>query len=145
MAALPPSTSNPTSIPLHNGHLSPAQRDMMNGSHKTDESSRPDSRDSRVSQSGAHDFTDDATPHDMDTSDDAQDDDADADADADADGDYDIETPPQAPSSPSRSEQSLSEESVRPPKRKALHDEDFIMNNPELYGLRRSVCWIILI
>ena len=136
MAAYPPSTSNPTSIPLHNGHLSPPPLDMMNGSHTQGENGLSDVREVRLTDTSPPKSTRDEMRHNMDDSDSAHDEEM----DADADGDYDIETPPEAPSSPSASEHSSSEDSIRPPKRKALHDEDFIMNNPELYGLRRSVC-----
>lgn len=78
--------------------------------------------------------------------------DASADDNASDDGDFDMQQ-----SSPSRHEdqddleviddvlptptRASSSDSSRPPKRKAKVDEDeYIKANPELYGLRRSVC-----
>ncbi|KAF9696258.1 hypothetical protein EKO04_006107 [Ascochyta lentis] len=63
----------------------------------------------------------------------------DVDAEGEADGDYDSESPPpeQAESDDARS--SVSQESSRPFKRKASPEGgDYITQNPELYGLRRS-------
>jgi chromodomain-helicase-DNA-binding protein 1 len=150
MAALPPSTSNPTSIPLHNGHMSPSPRELLNGSHPAGEHGRSNTRDSRLSQPTVQEFMDDPHAQNANTSDDAPEDEDDVgddvDADADADGDFDVETPPQVPSISSPDEDFSSEESIRPPKRKTLHEENHIINNPELYGLRRSVsCEIYLL
>ena len=56
------------------------------------------------------------------------------------DADYDVETPPPVEVHTVRDERSTSQDSRRPAKRKAgLEDDEHIMNNPELYGLRRSV------
>ena len=54
------------------------------------------------------------------------------------DADYDMETPPSPDASAHRDARSSSQDSRRPAKRKAGIEDD-IMNNPELYGLRRSV------
>lgn len=63
----------------------------------------------------------------------------DQDAEGSEDGDYDIETPPQERASLAP-EHSSSNESSRSRKRKASMDENELMlQNPELYGLRRSV------
>ncbi|KAI9797596.1 MAG: hypothetical protein M1833_005379 [Piccolia ochrophora] len=60
-------------------------------------------------------------------------------ADGSEDAEYDVETPPRSDPSDSREHRSQSHESRQAPKRKAgLEDDEFIMNNPELYGLRRS-------
>ena len=58
------------------------------------------------------------------------------------DADFDLESPPPQASEQRRNESSSSsQESQRPSKRKAgAEADDFILNNPELYGLRRSVC-----
>jgi chromodomain-helicase-DNA-binding protein 1 len=70
---------------------------------------------------------------DMETSDDA-------DAEGEPDGDYDSETPPLARVNGARSQSLTSQGSSRSRKRKASVEEDeFITQNPELYGLRRSV------
>ena len=54
------------------------------------------------------------------------------------DPDYDMETPPSPRAGSHRDARSSSQDSRRPAKRKAGIEDD-IMNNPELYGLRRSV------
>jgi chromodomain-helicase-DNA-binding protein 1 len=64
----------------------------------------------------------------------------DVDAEGEPDGDYDSETPPPVQVESSRARSSTSQESRRPPKRKAsVEEDDFMTQNPELYGLRRSV------
>ncbi|KAJ9664235.1 ATP-dependent DNA helicase Hrp3 [Neophaeococcomyces mojaviensis] len=67
------------------------------------------------------------------------DEDAEAENDFDADGDYEMEL--DHPQTSYKEEgASSSDESVRPAKRKLpmTDDEDYIRNNPDLYGLRRS-------
>ena len=55
------------------------------------------------------------------------------------DGDFHADSPPRSVSAP-RESRSASEESRRPQKRKVgIEDDEEIMNNPELYGIRRSV------
>jgi len=63
------------------------------------------------------------------------------------DADYDMEeTPAASQSDDNRDERSTSNESRRAPKRKAgAEEDDYIRENPELYGLRRSVCHIALL
>jgi len=73
--------------------------------------------------------------HDMETSQSDGDDDAEGEEDAD----FDIETPPRENGTMRRLSTS-SGSSGRPNKRKASVDDDELMlQNPELYGLRRSV------
>lgn len=56
------------------------------------------------------------------------------------DAEYDMETPPLANQSLTHDERSSSEDSRRLVKRKAgVEQDDFMNNDPELYGLRRSV------
>jgi chromodomain-helicase-DNA-binding protein 1 len=63
----------------------------------------------------------------------------DVDAEGEPDGDYDSESPPSEQAESDRA-RSSSQESTRPRKRKASDEkEDYIEQNPELYGLRRSV------
>lgn len=63
----------------------------------------------------------------------------DVDAEGEPDGDYDSESPPSEQAESDRA-RSSSQESSRPTKRKATDEkEDYIEQNPELYGLRRSV------
>lgn len=64
----------------------------------------------------------------------------DEDAEGSDDADYDIESPVDAPSPTPSSNNSTVEPSGRIGKRKAsVDDDDHILQNPELYGLRRSV------
>lgn len=59
---------------------------------------------------------------------------------ASEDGEYDLESPLPVETNGARVDRSSSHDSLRPSKRKAgPEDDDYIMNNPELYGLRRSV------
>ena len=65
-----------------------------------------------------------------------------SDNDASDDGDFNTaESPTSARSKPSQGDRASSTESRPAPKRKAAHaaEEDFMRENPELYGLRRSV------
>lgn len=56
------------------------------------------------------------------------------------DADYNLETPPLADLGSPRDARSSSQDSQRNGKRKAgAEHDDFMLNNPELYGLRRSV------
>ena len=74
--------------------------------------------------------------HDMATSE--LDDDEDAPGEDDAD--YDVGTPPPEQADRVEDDRSSSEDSLRPGRRKKKVDEDELMEqNPELYGLRRSV------
>jgi len=60
------------------------------------------------------------------------------------DGDYDMDDSPPSPQSDGADDtRSSSQASRRASKRKAAVEEDYIQQNPELYGLRRSV-WIFL-
>ncbi|KAK4902046.1 ATP-dependent DNA helicase Hrp3 [Elasticomyces elasticus] len=79
--------------------------------------------------------SDDDAIHDMATSEMDEDEDAPGEEDAD----YDAESPPPEPSNGMRHDRSMSEDSTRPGKRKSDADDDeFMKQNPELYGLRRS-------
>ncbi|KAK0364071.1 ATP-dependent DNA helicase Hrp3 [Friedmanniomyces endolithicus] len=73
--------------------------------------------------------------HDMATSEMDEDDDAPGEEDAD----YDVESPPLEQSGAKEHDRSTSEDSMKPGKRKSDADDDeFMKQNPELYGLRRS-------
>lgn len=64
----------------------------------------------------------------------------DVDAEGEPDGDYDSDSPPSEHAPSSRAQSVSSQESSRPLKRKAGSDkDDYMTQNPELYGLRRSV------
>jgi len=84
------------------------------------------------------DISDDDAMHGMATSE--VDGDDDEDAPGEEDEDFDEDTPPPADISGMSHDRSSEESSPRPGKRKAdVDDEDYIKQNPELYGLRRSV------
>jgi chromodomain-helicase-DNA-binding protein 1 len=56
------------------------------------------------------------------------------------DADFDMDDSPAPAATNRRHERSTSSESHRPPKRKlGVEDDEHILANPELYGLRRSV------
>ena len=64
----------------------------------------------------------------------------DEDAAGSDDADYDMETSPPAEVGVPRYDRSSSQDSRKALKRKVgLENDEYIMNNPELYGLRRSV------
>jgi chromodomain-helicase-DNA-binding protein 1 len=125
---------------MMNGHLSEPDGDLL----------RPPVQSAR-SESELSELNDAPLPQAEETDGDALDDDAihdmgtselddDADAPGEVDDDYDAESPAPAPSDGMRHDRSASEESLRPGKRKAeVDEEDFMQQNPELYGLRRSV------
>lgn len=60
--------------------------------------------------------------------------------DAEGDADFEMDTAMQAKSIKFEQDNSSSDDSIRPAKRKAqpADEDDFIRNNPEMYGLRRS-------
>jgi chromodomain-helicase-DNA-binding protein 1 len=66
--------------------------------------------------------------------------------DQEDDGDFDMDDTPAATAlNGERTERSSSVESRRPAKRKAGIEQDrYFLENPELYGLRRSVCLPLL-
>lgn len=58
------------------------------------------------------------------------------------DADFDmVDSPPEPAPTTAREERSTSTESRRPAKRKQPAEDEHILANPELYGLRRSVCY----
>lgn len=130
------------SLPLTNGHGSPYAADttMSNSLVPHSDSDISNTYEAAVSEPasdadapGEEDDEDVEMVQDSDSSDDV-------DAEGEADGDYDSESPPpeQAESDDARS--SASQGSSRPSKRKASPEgDDYITQNPELYGLRRSV------
>jgi len=128
-------------MPLTNGHISEAD------SARTKPSPHPTRSESELSdlndlptasraEAGDHPDSDEDAMHDMATSELYDEEDAAGEEDAD----FEQETPPPEPSRGSRHDRSLSEESSRPGKRKSgADDEEYMKQNPELYGLRRSV------
>jgi len=138
-----PLTMNPSSsLPTSNGHLSPLANNVINAEAVASESESDlseiiDSHNARhlTTSNGALGLVgSDGTNH-IETESSNNDD-----AAGSEDADYDMETTPPLEAGYGREERSLSQESRRPAKRKAgLEDDEHIMNNPELYGLRRSV------
>ncbi|KAF2108545.1 chromodomain helicase-like protein [Lophiotrema nucula] len=133
-----------STIPLTNGH---ATTIAINGvhierAHSESELSDPKEalagdRSSDEDALGELDEDDENEPEPMGIDDDSSDD---VDAEGEPDGDYDSETPPPERAEDNRPSSSSSQESRRPLKRKAsVEEDDFITQNPELYGLRRSV------
>lgn len=138
-----PLTMNPSSsLPTSNGHLSPLANNVINAEAVASESESDlseiiDSHNTRplLTSNGALGLAENDDANHMETDSSNNDD-----AAGSEDADYDMETPPQLEAGDSREERSLSQDSRRPAKRKAgLEDDEHIMNNPELYGLRRSV------
>jgi hypothetical protein len=73
----------------------------------------------------------------------------DEDADGSDDADYDVQSPPSKASPDSRHSSVSSDASSVSRKRKAepepgVDDEHYMQDNPELYGLRRSVSWALV-
>lgn len=81
--------------------------------------------------------SEDDAMHDMATSDEGDS----ADAAGEEDADFDEEAPSPEPASGMRHDRSGSDDSQRSSKRKAgeVDDDEYMKQNPELYGLRRSV------
>lgn len=130
------------SIP--NGHASAIDADPTNPApaHTRSESDLSDVYDlpptniSSTTEGREQMHSDDDAIHGMATSESEDEEDADGEVDAD----FEVETPPTAPTGGMRPDRSVSEESLRPAKRKAgVDDDEHMKENPELYGLRRSV------
>lgn len=129
----------PTSLPIVNGHGSPLAHNVTNADDEDapseSELSDPTNRAGAPISLGS----DDQSPvHDEDNDVDAESSHSE-DAEGSEDGDYESETP-LAQSDDQEVDRSSSEDSQRPRKRKAsVEDDEYITQNPELYGLRRSV------
>lgn len=84
------------------------------------------------------------TEQDLDSQDGAESSDNDEPNNASEDADFDMEDSPAPSQSDAHHEEtSTSNSSRRAPKRKVTADEeDYMRENPELYGLRRSVCYL---
>lgn len=135
----PPSST--TNITLSNGHLSPPQAFARTSSILSASDSdlsdavQPTSNVTASSSSAGHGGVGNGY-HSRTTSGPTFDEDAIGSDDAD----YDMETPPPAHADSPRHARSSSQDSRHGTKRKVgLDDDDFMLNDPELYGLRRSV------
>ncbi len=146
----PPSSTtllNPSpALPLLNGHTSPleaptltnedapydSESDLSEVANPIVEEPSPAPSINHQSEFGAED-TDASESSAADVQDESD----------DADFDMEDSPPPAAPGGGSQ-DRSTSPESRRPPKRKLNAEDEHILANPELYGLRRSVrdCWL---
>ena len=135
---------------MTNGHTSDMDDDRVSPSPQPPRSSRSESElsdvgdipittISSVTEQQDADLSDDDAMHDMATSEIDDDEDAPGEEEEMEDAEFDEETPPPE----QRRQSSSSAGSLRAGKRKAespLDDEEYMKQNPELYGLRRSVC-----
>ena len=136
--------STPTStLPYSNGHLSPPSNNLQHSDAMTPESESdlseaidPQKATSISSEATRRDGTEKGLDRPGSTESLHEED-----AMGSDDIDYDMDTPsPADPSSPADDARSSSQDSRRNGKRKAGADhDDFMLENPELYGLRRSV------
>ncbi|CAD0107356.1 unnamed protein product [Aureobasidium uvarum] len=123
---------------FENGHLSPVDEPTYATLHtkpsrsESELSDVNDIPDQAVPESADHVMHDVASPRS----------DEDEDADGSDDGDYDAPSPPSRASVDSRHSSVSSDGSSVPRKRKAepdVDDDQYMQENPELYGLRRSI------
>ncbi|KAF2637079.1 hypothetical protein P280DRAFT_492703 [Massarina eburnea CBS 473.64] len=129
------------SIPFTNGHTSSVASDVQSPSAPSppSDSENSDAHPTDIANGASSD--EDAPGEEYDDDEEmgnATDSSEDVDAEGEPDGDYDSETPPPQRAVPNRARSSTSQDSRRPPKRKASVEDDFAAH-PELYGLRRSV------
>ncbi|KAI5369922.1 Putative chromo/chromo shadow domain, helicase, Helicase superfamily 1/2, ATP-binding protein [Septoria linicola] len=127
---------------MTNGHADAVDENLLKPptQPRRSESELSDTNDfpaAMASPDGANDgmFSDDDAVHDMATSELDEDEDAPGEEDAD----FDMESPTRTRLHDIDRRRSSSESSSRPGKRKAdVDDEEYMKQNPELYGLRRS-------
>lgn len=138
---MPSSPGHVGAFPLSNGYGSPADAAAMptNGHASHSDSDLSDANEptaqpaSDADAPGEEYDDDDEMAIDSSSSDDV-------DAEGEPDGDYDSDSPPSEQAESERARSSVSQDSTRPSKRKASSEkDDYITQNPELYGLRRSV------
>jgi hypothetical protein len=148
-SSAPPSSTtllNPTpALPLLNGHGSPlASSTLTNDDAPYDsESDLSEVANPIVDEPSPAPSTHHRSEFGAQDTDDPESSAAEAQDESD-DADFDMEdSPPPAAPSRGRQDRSTSAESRRPAKRKADHplEDEHILANPELYGLRRSVCY----
>ncbi len=136
----PPASASTSTLPYSNGHLSPPSNSLQNTEVMTSESDLSDAidppnatslssqasrQDHRVNSLGQPGSVESLHEEDAVGSDDA---------------DFDMETSPPADAGSRGDTRSSSQDSRRNGKRKAGADhDDYMLENPELYGLRRSV------
>lgn len=129
---------------ISNGHVSGLDANVADASpqatrSESDLSDVNDINHNQPTETGQDEnaASEDDAMHNMVTSDEGDS----ADAAGEEDADFDEETPPPEPASGMRQERSESDDSQRSSKRKAgeVDDDEYMKQNPELYGLRRSV------
>ncbi|KAH7095898.1 chromodomain helicase-like protein [Paraphoma chrysanthemicola] len=134
---MPSPSGHRDTMPYTNGHVTPLAVHVAptQSPHQPSDSDLSDAREpaaadpsSDIDAPGDEDDDDEPMAVDSDSS-------ADVDAEGEIDGDYDSDSPPSEHAPSSRAQSVSSQESTRPLKRKA---DDYIEENPELYGLRRS-------
>ncbi len=141
---MPSSPGHIASLPYTNGHLSPVAVPAMSADSPL-QLSDSDLSDTREPAAAEPTSDADAPGEEYDEDEDmaaASDSSDDVDAEGEPDGDYDSDSPPseQAESDHDHGRSSSSQASRRPAKRKAsVEKDDYMTQNPELYGLRRSV------
>ena len=135
-------SSTTTDLPYSNGHLSPPSTKPATNGDVTPQSESdlsealdtpnapstfPNSEQNEDGKNGQMRASDDESLQDED-------------AVGSDDPDYDMATPPTGNAGPHHGDRSSSQDSPRQRKRKAGPDhDDYMLNDPELYGLRRSV------
>lgn len=132
------SVTNGHSAELDETRLRPSPLSRRSESELSDLNELPTTTISSATPEDDAEASDDDAIHDMATSELDDEDDAPGEEDAD----FDEETPPPQAANGMRHDRSVSEDSARLGKRKAteeIDDEDYMKQNPELYGLRRSV------
>lgn len=135
-------SSTTTDLPYSNGHLSPpstkpATNGAVTSESESDLSEAIDDPNALAVFSNRKQ-TDDGENGQMKASDDESS--QDEDAVGSDDPDYDMTTPPNGNAGSHSDDHSSSQDSPRQRKRKAGPEhEEYILNDPELYGLRRSV------
>ncbi|KAL6702600.1 ATP-dependent DNA helicase Hrp3 [Coniothyrium glycines] len=138
---MPSSPGHAASLPYTNGHISPL------AVHVTSPNSPAQHHDSDLSDTDAPAAVEaasdaDAPGEDYDDDEEmavASDSDEDVDAEGEPDGDYDSDSPPSEQAESDGAQSSVSQDSRRALKRKASAEkDDYMTQNPELYGLRRS-------
>jgi chromodomain-helicase-DNA-binding protein 1 len=139
---MPSPSAHRDSLPYTNGHVAPLAVHVAT-THSSSPRSDSDLSDARepaapepssdVDAPGDEEDDDQAMAVDSDSSDDV-------DAEGEPDGDYDSDSPASERAPSSRAQSVSSQDSSRPLKRKASSEkDDYMTQNPELYGLRRSV------
>lgn len=132
--------TNGHSSDIDENHLRPSPQAPRSESELSDLNDLPTTTNVSLTPQDDVEPSDDDAIHDMATSELDEDEDAEGEEDAE----FDEESPAPEAVHGMRHDRLTSEESVRPSKRKAeVDDEEYMKQNPELYGLRRSVSIVL--